>query len=134
MWNGLESGNYEIYIAKPDRDDDGIIDIEDNCPAIANLGQEDFDSDGAGDACDNDDDNDGVVDGVDLCLVMSNEVVNAEGCSISTLCPCIITWKNHGTFVKCVDNVSDEFVAAGLISVEEQNVLVDEAAKSICGR
>ena len=45
-----------------DSDGDGILDDEDNCPAVSNEDQTDTDSDGEGDACDSDDDDDGVAD------------------------------------------------------------------------
>jgi 6-phosphogluconolactonase (cycloisomerase 2 family) len=48
-----------------DADGDGIDDAVDNCPLAANVDQVDSDSDSAGDACDEDDDGDGVVDTAD---------------------------------------------------------------------
>jgi hypothetical protein len=43
-----------------DSDGDGVTDRLDNCPTVANPDQFDADSDGQGDACDEDDDNDSL--------------------------------------------------------------------------
>jgi hypothetical protein len=48
-----------------DDDGDGVADGADNCPLLANPGQDNADGDDQGDVCDNDDDNDGVKDSQD---------------------------------------------------------------------
>jgi|GEM_PF-6497214 len=55
-----------------DTDEDGILDLEDNCKTTSNPDQTDTDVDGQGDACDTDDDEDGVADGLDNCVLSAN--------------------------------------------------------------
>jgi gliding motility-associated-like protein len=50
-----------------DDDNDGILDVDDNCPLVANSDQADADNDNIGDVCDDDMDNDGITDDVDNC-------------------------------------------------------------------
>ncbi len=61
-----------IVNSPADADGDGVPDTSDNCPAVANAGQDDLDGDGLGNACDPDDDGDGVEDGPDNCPVVAN--------------------------------------------------------------
>lgn len=74
---GQTNGNGAAFILEAgDGDSDGVPDLDDNCPSIANTNQADSDNDGLGDACDdfnnNDTDDDGVADETDNCLSTSN--------------------------------------------------------------
>ena len=61
------SGGDSIHVTYiPDQDGDSVADSLDNCPAVANPNQANFDGDSEGDACDLDDDNDGMPDAWEL--------------------------------------------------------------------
>ena len=49
-------------VADADSDGDTVLDCVDNCPSVANADQFNCDTDAQGNACDSDDDNDGVAD------------------------------------------------------------------------
>ena len=63
---GSNTNSEIIQYYAPDLDNDNIGD-EDNCPDVFNPLQADYNQNGLGDACDNDDDSDGVLDGPDSC-------------------------------------------------------------------
>ncbi len=118
-----------------DDDNDTIDDTVDNCQFDPNPDQTDTDGDGAGDACDTDLDGDGVIDAVDACVPTApGEAVDDTGCSIAQLCPCDGDWKNHGGYVRCVAQTSEDFVDAGLITDTEKDAIVSAAAQSQCGK
>ncbi len=47
-----ETVTYDFEAEEPDTDEDGVLDVDDNCPSVANADQADTDNDGIGDACD----------------------------------------------------------------------------------
>ena len=61
-----------------DVDADGILDKDDNCIDIPNPSQEDSDLDSLGNECDADDDNDGIVDGLDVFDTEKNEWIDFD--------------------------------------------------------
>ncbi|HHJ35049.1 MAG TPA: hypothetical protein ENJ87_04725, partial [Gammaproteobacteria bacterium] len=78
----LTAGQEVTYTAVPvgsglrlgiDRDEDGVLDGDDNCPADSNPGQEDADSNGVGNVCEPPDfDGDGIQDALDNCPFDAN--------------------------------------------------------------
>ena len=81
-----------------------------------------------------DTDGDGVTDAADACqATAAGATVDASGCSIADLCPCVNAWKNHGAYVSCVAHASEGFVSAGLITSAQKDAIVSAAAGSTCG-
>ena len=62
---------------RDDWDGDGLVTCYDNCPRISNANQDDIDSDGLGDACD-DSDGDGLTDELELNYALTPQ--NWGGC------------------------------------------------------
>ena len=61
-----------------DGDNDMVGNNTDNCPSVANVSQADFDSDSLGDACDQDEDNDGVVSADDAFRFNANYSLDVD--------------------------------------------------------
>lgn len=69
-----------LTLASCDLDGDDVEDHADNCLDLANAQQTDTDADGAGDPCDEDDDNDARPDATDSCDRLA--AASASGCPV----------------------------------------------------
>ena len=87
--NNIDIGPFEYVnnsTVDNDKDGDGIIDSNDNCPEIPNPDQKDTDNDNLGDVCDDDIDGDGVLNDDDNCPnTPTGSKVYVNGCKIFEL-------------------------------------------------
>jgi len=86
-----------------------------------------------------DEDLDGVADSLDQCPgTPAGAIVDANGCSIDQIAPCSGpasggTWKNHGQYVSTVAHTVEEFLEQDLISEDQAEEIISQAAQSDCG-
>jgi hypothetical protein len=126
----------------PDADSDGVPDSQDNCPYVSNQSQEDFDSDGLGDACDDDIDGDNVSNKEDLCpMTLGPKLVDpGTGCSLEQLCPCSgpaggqVPWNKPQDYQNCIKDNAKHLQDLGIISKNEFKAIFSLAKGSQCGQ
>lgn len=89
--DGNTDGGFPEECWNPDKDKDGILDEDDNCPLIYNPNQADCDDDGQGDACDPCNSCDDIPDGNDNCPCVPNLTQeDLDGDGMGDACDCDI--------------------------------------------
>jgi Ca2+-binding RTX toxin-like protein len=108
---GTATGTVVAADGCPDPDADGVsTQAGDNCPDASNTDQADADRDRLGDACDPDDDNDGVADGSDSCAgTPAGTFVDTDGCDPCDS-PAVITDSDND---KTIDGTEGDDVICG---------------------
>jgi predicted GH43/DUF377 family glycosyl hydrolase len=81
--------------------------------------------------------------GFDACVGLASSACSAfdtpgdtidENCDGVVLCDPTATWKNHGAFVRCVANSASALLDQGLITQEQADAIISEAAQSAVGK
>jgi subtilisin family serine protease len=78
-----QNGRLNLFGMLSDGDGDTVISPADNCPDIANLDQTNTDGDSQGNACDSDDDNDGLSDSLETDVGTNPLLPDSDGDTLS---------------------------------------------------
>jgi hypothetical protein len=123
------SGLTPVIVPIQDDDRDGVANHEDNCPSVSNTSQTNSDEDAEGDACDSDDDNDGLSDEVEEELHTSPTSSDTDGDGVLDQDDAYPTDPDKTVQE---ESTTQESAPAGLAPTSEAfQKIVEEVAKSI---
>lgn len=129
--DGFENGseqvgrNFNLSVGLLDADNDGIADYDDNCINTSNTNQLNSDGDSQGNACDTDDDNDGISDVAELANNLdptdaNDAALDADDDGLTNLQEFEICSSNSDA--DCLDILSDnvppQIITTGTITVD----------------
>ena len=100
-------GNNTDPTPNGDADNDGIDNMSDNCVVVSNADQLNTDSDIKGNACDSDDDNDGVADIADALPLDATESVDTDADGIGDNADNCVTTANAAQTDTDADGIGD---------------------------
>ncbi len=121
--------NNLCVVEKIDSDGDSILDVTDNCPLVPNPSQEDADTDGLGNVCDDNDDTDNLLDIEDNCPLISNpDQVDTDEDLIGNVCDTdddndnVLDGKDNCPLVSNPDQVdTDEDLIGNVCDTDDDN-------------
>lgn len=116
---GAVFDSFTLTVRLLDDDSDGVANYNDNCQGVANTNQANFDDDAQGDACDSDDDNDGISDAVETANNLnpndaSDALLDSDGDGLSNL-------DEFNTCAAAADNVCTAIAINSVAPVIETN-------------